>query len=244
MQRLKGECVDTQYVVHDAEVPTGVAFIMVDALGENSIVVADGANGRLSLSDIEQAMPAISGADVLLAQLESPLDAVAYAIQLARRSGALVMLNPAPGQPLDPALLCNIDILTPNRLEAEMITGMKISDDSSLRAVAKRILDFGIQHAIITLGSRGVMWATGGNVELLPAYRVDAIDSTGAGDVFSGSLAAFLAGGMAVKESVKMAIAAASISVTRLGAQQSAPRRSDVDAFISLAAHTAQQALI
>jgi len=233
LQRLKEEHVNTQYVIQDSEMSTGVAFILVDKHGENSIVVAAGANARLSPSDIEKAMPAISGARVLLAQLESPLDAVGSAIHLARRKGAVVMLNPAPAQPLEDALLCNVDIITPNRLEAEMITGMKISDEASLRSVARRILDFGIKHAIITLGPRGVIWATKDAVEVIPAYQVRAIDSTGAGDVFSGSLAAFLAEGMAVEESVRMAIASASISVTRIGAQVSAPLRSEVEAFIA-----------
>lgn len=233
LQRLKEEHVNTQYVIQDSETSTGVAFILVDKHGENSIVVAAGANARLSPSDIEKAMPAISGARVLLAQLESPLDAVGSAIHLARRKGAVVMLNPAPAQPLEDALLCNVDIITPNRLEAEMITGMKISDEASLRSVARRILDFGIKHAIITLGPRGVIWATKDAVEVIPAYQVRAIDSTGAGDVFSGSLAAFLAEGMAVEESVRMAIASASISVTRIGAQVSAPLRSEVEAFIA-----------
>jgi ribokinase len=233
LQRLKEEHVNTQYVIQDSETSTGVAFILVDKHGENSIVVAAGANARLSPSDIEKAMPAISGARVLLAQLESPLDAVGSAIHLARRKGAVVMLNPAPAQPLEDALLCNVDIITPNRLEAEMITGMKISDEASLRSVARRILGFGIKHAIITLGPRGVIWATKDAVEVIPAYQVRAIDSTGAGDVFSGSLAAFLAEGMAVEESVRMAIASASISVTRIGAQVSAPLRSEVEAFIA-----------
>jgi len=243
LQRLKEEHVNTQYVIQDGETSTGVAFILVDEHGENCIVVAAGANARLSPSDIEKASPAISRARVLLAQLESPLDAVESAIHLARRNGALVMLNPAPAQPLVDALLCNIDIITPNRLEAEMITGMKISDEATLRSVARRILDFGIQHAIITLGPKGVIWATKDAVELIPAYHVHAIDSTGAGDVLSGSLAAFLAEGMTVEESVRKAVASASMSVTRIGAQVSAPLRSEVEAFIARTAPSESETL-
>jgi ribokinase len=243
MQRLREEHVNTHYVINDSATSTGVAFIVVDELGENSIVVAEGANGRLRPSDIAQASLAIASARVLLAQLESPLDAVQAAIELAHRNGAIVMLNPAPAQPLGDILLRNVDIITPNRLEAEMITGMTISDDASLRAVAQRILGFGITHAIITLGQKGVLWASRNAVEVLPAYRVQATDSTGAGDVFSGSLAAFLAEGMTVEESLKMAIASASISVTRMGAQLSAPPRSEVEAFIAHYAHSETQAL-
>lgn len=232
MQHLRGEHVNTEYVVHDPGFATGVAFIVVDERGENSIVVAAGANGQLSPSDIDQAGDVISRARVLLVQLESPLPTVEYAVKIARRHGATVILNPAPGQPLGKEFLGDVDIITPNKLEAEMITGMKITDEASLRQVARAILDFGVEHVIVTLGPKGILYATRNAVELIPAYRVHVVDSTGAGDVFSGSLAAFLAGGMTVEESARMAIASASISVTRMGAQVSAPVRSEIEAFI------------
>lgn len=236
LRRLQEERISTEYVVQDAELPTGVAFIVVDQLGENSIVVAGGANGRLNPGDIERASPAISTAGVLLAQLESPLDAVHSAIRLAHRSGAVVVLNPAPGQSLERELLCDVDILTPNRLEAEMITGITIADDASLHSAAQRILDCGITHAIITLGRRGVLWATRNASEWISAYQVQAVDSTGAGDVFSGSLAAFLAEGRSIEDAVNMAVASASLSVTRMGAQKSAPFRSEIEDFVHCAA--------
>ena len=232
MQRLIEEHVNTQYVIRDPDASTGVAFIVVDEHGENSIVVATGANGRLVPSDIEKSEHAISTANVLLVQLESPLAAVQSAIQMARRNGATVILNPAPAQPLKSELLSNVDIITPNRLEAGMITGMKISDEASLRTVAQQILDYGVKHVIVTLGQAGILLATRNGMELIPAYKVHAVDSTGAGDVFSGSLAAFLAEGMTMEESTKMAIASASISVTRMGAQFSAPLRAEVESFM------------
>ena len=231
-QRLLLEHVDTQYVVHDREFSTGVAFIVVDEFGENSIVVASGANGRLSPIDIGKAEPAISTAAVLLVQLESPLAAVMSAIQMARRSGVAVILNPAPAQPLKRELLSSVDVITPNRLEAEMISGMKITDEASLRLIARQILEYGVKHVIITLGEGGILLAAKNVMDLIPAYKVQAVDSTGAGDVFSGSLAAFLAEGMSMEESARMAMASASISVTRMGAHLCAPPRSEVESFM------------
>jgi ribokinase len=232
MDRLRGERVNTDRVVYDQQASTGVAFIVVDERGENSIVVAGGANAHLVPSDIEAAGDAFDGAGVLLVQLESPLPAVQTAIRLARRAGALVLLNPAPGQPLAKEFLSGVDIITPNKLEAEMITGMKITDDSSLRAAARAILDCGVGHVIVTLGRRGIVSTTKSGAELIPAYPVSVVDSTGAGDVFSGALAAFLAGGIAVDEAARKAVAAASLSVTRMGAQFCAPIRPELDAFI------------
>jgi len=236
MERLAREQIDTRHVIQDPGCPTGVAFIVVDERGENSIVVASGANGLLGPSDIEKAYETIAGAGVLLVQLESPLDAVRSAIHVARRNGVLVILNPAPAQPLESVLLRDVDILTPNRGEAEMIAQRPISDEASLRDVARAILDEGAQHVLITLGQKGVYAASKESMEFLPAYAVHAIDSTGAGDVFSGSLAAFLAEGMTVGESVRLAIAASSLSVTRMGTQAAAPVRSEIDAFFAHAA--------
>ncbi len=232
LQRLAVDRIDTRHVVHDTELSTGLAFIVVDERGENSIVVATGANGHLSPADIEQAHEAILAASVLLVQLESPLAAVQAAVRAARSNGAIVILNPAPAQPLTGALLRDVNILTPNKLEAEMITGMSISDDASLRRVAQHILDEGVDTVMITLGRRGVFIGGRDTMELTPAYKVRVVDSTGAGDVFSGSLAAFLAGGMTIGEAAKMAIASSSLSVTRMGAQFSAPLRSEVESFI------------
>lgn len=232
MQRLISEHINTQYVIHDPEFTTGVAFIVVDEHGENSIVVASGANGQLSPLDIEKAENAVSTANVLLVQLETPLAAVQSAVRMARSNGAVVILNPAPAQSLQSELLCDVDIITPNRLEAEMITGMRVSGEASLRIVARQILDYGVRHVIITLGQRGILSATNNAIELIPAYKVHAVDSTGAGDVFSGSLAAFLADGMTMEESTRMAIASASISVTRMGALLSAPLRAEIERFM------------
>jgi ribokinase len=231
--RLTAERIDTRYVLLDPDFPTGVAFIMVDSLGENSIVVASGANSRLSAADVEGASAAIRGASVLLVQLESPLEAVRAAVRIAHGCGSLVILNPAPVTALDNALLREVDIITPNALEAEMLTGVPISGTESLKAAAGALLGHGISRVLITLGSRGVFSATAESSGLIPAFKVGAVDSTGAGDVFNGALAAFLAGGTKVEDAIRKASGAAAIAVTRMGAQVSTPFRPEIEAFIS-----------
>jgi ribokinase len=232
LARLIDEDINTQHVLLDAHVPTGVAFIVVDEHGENSIVVASGANSRLTPVDIEKANDVIASARVLLIPLETPLDAIRSAVALAHRTDSLVILNPAPVQPLDEKLLSAIDILTPNSVEAEMLTGVKITDAASLRAASKRLLECGVGKVLITLGKRGVFFASAENEEWIPAFKVQAVDSTGAGDVFNGALAAFLAEGTTVELAIRKASAAAAIAVTRMGAQVSAPRRSEIEQFM------------
>ncbi|MFA5832899.1 MAG: ribokinase [Bacteroidota bacterium] len=241
IQRLSEERIDTRYVFHDTDVATGVAFIVVDERGENSIVVASGANARLHPADIEKAKEEISSAAVLLVQLESPLDAVLAAIKNAHRNGTIVILNPAPAQVLEASILKEIDIITPNKVEAEMLTGTKVTDEESMRTISKKFFDYGIKNVLITLGSKGIFAGLSGSMELIPAYQVRSIDSTGAGDVFSGSLAAFLSEGMSIEKGARMANASASISVTRMGAQNSAPRRTEIEKFI--ATHASSEAV-
>lgn len=229
---LREEGIDTRHVFLDPRVPTGVAFIILDEHGENSIVVASGANSCLTPSDIELAGDVIASAKVLLVQLESPLEAVRAAIAIAHRNGSLVILNPAPAQALDSELLREIDILTPNAVETEMLTGIKITGAESLCAASQKLLQLGVGRVLITLGNKGVFSASEGKTEWIPAFEVHAVDSTGAGDVFNGALAAFLAEGISVQEGARLACAAAAIAVTRMGAQASAPRRSEIEDFL------------
>ncbi len=231
--RLTAESIDTRYVYRDTEASTGVAFIVVDERGENSIVVASGANARLSPADITSAENEIASARVILVQLESPLEAVRAAIRTGRENGVTVVLNPAPAQSLEPSLLREVDIITPNKVEAEMLTGIKVTDEESMRAIVKKFFDFGIKNVLITLGSQGVYAGLPKTMELIPAFNVQPIDSTGAGDVFSGSLAAFLSEGMCIEKAATMAVASASLSVTRMGAQNSAPQRMEIEQFIA-----------
>lgn len=242
-QRLTEEGIDTTYITHDNDAATGVAFIVVDERGENSIVVASGANARLSSDDMRTAKKEISSAGVLLVQLESPLDAIQTAIHQCKENGTTVILNPAPAQSLEKKFLQEIDIITPNKVEAEMLTGIKITDEESLRSITKKFFEFGIKCVLITLGSKGVFVGLHDSMELIPSFKVRTIDSTGAGDVFSGSLAAFLSEGMSIDQSVRMANASASISVTRMGAQNSAPRRNEIELFMKEYASSEAEAM-
>lgn len=233
IQRLNDENIDTRFIFRDAELPTGVAFIVVDDKAENSIVVASGANAALSVEDIESVKTELLSADILLVQLESPVKTIKAAIEKAKENGATVILNPAPAQKLDHDLLANIDIITPNIVEAEMLTGIKVTNQESLQMIVNKFFEFGVKNVLITLGSKGYFAGFSNAMEHIPSFKVTSVDTTGAGDVFSGSLAAFLAEGISLEHSSRMANAAASISVTRLGAQNSAPRRSEVEAFIT-----------
>lgn len=233
IQKLLEEKINIKYIFQDNDVSTGVAFIVVDKQGENSIVVASGANARLNPADIEAAHEEISCANVLLVQLESPIEAIRKAIKIAHENGTTVILNPAPAQPLDRDLLHEIDIITPNKVEAEMITGIKVTDEESLRSIVKKFFQYGIRNVFITLGSKGVYAGISGMMSFIPAFKVKPVDSTGAGDIFSGSLAAFLSEGMPIEKAVNMASASASISITRLGAQNSAPFRIEIENFIA-----------
>lgn len=232
VKHLGTEGIHTEHILQDEECPTGMAFILVDEHGENSIVVASGANARLSPRDITLVKEEIGSAGVLLVQLECPLDAVRHAMEIASASQTLLIVNPAPAQHLDGSWFHGVDVITPNKIEAEMLSSSKITDRASLVDAARRIMQFGIPTVIITLGRQGVFLATEKQMTLIPAYAVTAVDSTGAGDVFSGSLAAFLAEGLPMDCAVRKAIASSSISVTRMGAQEAAPARSEIDDFM------------
>ena len=233
IKRLNEEHINTKYIYRDNELPTGVAFIVVDDKGENSIVVASGANANLSPTDIESASDEISSADILLIQLESPIESVYASIKSAHDNGVTVILNPAPAQELDNHILKYVDIITPNIVEAEMLTGIKVTDVNSLQSIVNRFFDYGINDVIITLGLKGYFGGAHDAMKIIPALNVAPIDTTGAGDVFSGSLAAFLSEGMTIEKAARMANAAASVSVTRLGAQDGAPKRVEIENFVA-----------
>lgn len=223
LQSLASEGVSTEFAVQDDEHPSGVALIIVDSQGENQITVAPGANARLSAQDVQAASDAIRGADILLLQLEIPLQAVRRAAHIAFQAGVRVMLNPAPAQPLEGSLLSKLYALTPNRSEAEFLTGMKLQDEDSIRQASLRLLEAGLQNAVLTLGSQGALVASKGITERITSRSVKAVDATAAGDAFNGALAFGLAQGWTLQESVRLANSAAALSVTRLGAQPSLP---------------------
>ena len=228
--------IDVSHVLRDRGEPSGTALIFVDHQGENSIAVASGANGRLSPADVQAAAGAIAEADVLIMQLETPLDTVGEASAIAARAGVRSILNPAPAQALDDELLRRISILTPNESEAEHLTGLAVNSDADAEEAANALIQKGVGVVLITLGARGVFVHGDGVHGLVPGFEVEAVDTTAAGDVFNGALAVALAEGSPLGEAVHFANAAAAISVTRLGDQPSAPSRQEIDAFLREAA--------
>jgi ribokinase len=221
------EGIDTSYIVRDDAVPSGIAMIFVDIRGENSIAVASGANAHLDIQDVDRARDAIVQADVVLVQLEIPLPAVRHALKVARKANVLTILNPAPGQKLDPDLLAMVSILTPNEHEVQMVAGILDRD-----AAVKNLLNVGIDAVLVTLGSAGVFWSSSQNAKVVPSFGVHAVDTTAAGDAFNGGLACALGQGLSMEEAIRYANAVAAISVTRMGAQPSLPSKDEVSAFL------------
>jgi ribokinase len=232
MKSLASDGVDHAFVLRDEEAPTGVALIVLDRAGQNSIVVAPGANGRLSPADVERAEAAIGGADVLLLQLESPVEAVLQAAKVARGEGVTVILNPAPARPLAEALLSLVDVLVPNQSEAALLAEMQVENLAEAQ-VAGRVLQRSIAGSVVvTLGEQGALLVQDAGAEVVSAYEVEAVDTTAAGDAFVAGLAVALAEGKALIEAVRCGNAAGALAVTRLGAQTSLPRRADVKRLV------------
>ncbi len=221
----EGLCTD--YVFTDVSEPSGVALIMVDAKGENCISVASGANGFLTPGDIEAARNEIEKAGLVLMQLETPVETVLCAAQWAAAKGVPVILNPAPACALPEALFNCLDTITPNETEAEQLTGIRVADEASAEAAAKALCAKGVKRVVITLGSKGAFVYSENQGTLVPAFKVQAVDTTAAGDVFNGAVAVALTEGFPLIKAVEFAAKAASVSVTRMGAQASAPRRAE-----------------
>jgi ribokinase len=212
--------------------PTGVALITVDDAGENQIIVASGSNMELSIEDVDRHEALFAEAGVVLLQLEIPLEAVIRSVALARRHGATVILNPAPACHLSASLLAQVDILTPNRIEAAQLAGLPTDGVPDATASAQTLLDRGVGAVVVTLGAEGVLIVTEEGERCIPAHSVHAIDTTGAGDAFNGALACALAEGRALDEAVQFANAAAAVAVTRLGAQVALPDRPELELFV------------
>jgi ribokinase len=231
-QALEGfmnDGLDTRFVGRVPNTASGIGLIFVDDRGENCIGVASGANDQMLPADIERARDAIASADVLLLQLEIPLATVEAAIRIASQSNVRVILNPAPALQIEPGLFKFLSVITPNEHEAEILTGEHLSDDASIIAAARSLRGRGVPDVVITLGPRGAMFSTGSAEGFVPGFTIKAVDSTAAGDVFNGALAVSLSEGQPLREAVLFANAAAALSVSRLGAQPSAPRRLEID---------------
>ncbi len=221
------------FVVRDPETPSGTALIFVDTEGENMIVVAPGANMKLSHADIDAAKAAIESAKVMILQLEVPLETVIYAAKMAKQSGITVILNPAPVRALPPELLENVDIIVANEVEVMILCGAKSVDTSTAASACRPLLEAGVAHVITTLGKDGAVVASQSAASKVRGFKVNAIDTTSAGDTFVGALACALTEGMALEDATHFANAAAALSATKVGAQQSMPTRAEVDEMLA-----------
>lgn len=226
----KKDRINTDHILIDSTKPTGVAVILVDATnGQNSIVVASGANNNLTINDIENIKEEIKTADIVLIQLEIPMDVVTFSLKLAKKYGVRTILNPAPAQSLNDELLKLVDIITPNETETQILTNIQLTDIQLIDKSAQILLNKVNEAVLITLGSKGVYYASkNGNSGLVPTNKVDAIDTTAAGDVFNGFLASELSKGSDLNHAIHIANMAAAISVTREGAQPSIPNLSEL----------------
>jgi ribokinase len=225
------EGISCDYITRDEHASSGVALIMVDARAENLIGVAPGANATLKPEHVEQAESAIRRAGVLIVQLEIPLETVEAAIHFARKHDVRVILNPAPARELPANMLQDV-MVTPNETEAAILTGLDTTTPTGIANAAKQLLEEGACQVVITLGEQGVLLATREQMEQVPAFQVQAVDTTAAGDAFNGGLAVALARGDDLPIAIRYASAVAALSVTRFGAQPSLPSRNEVAAFL------------
>lgn len=229
LESLRAEGIDISHTAQDPKLASGVALIIVDAGGENEIVVAMGANGAISREQIDSAMDAISSADAVLTQLEMPIDTVAYLAETADQMGRTLVLNPAPAQPIPDSVFACVDVLTPNLVELEMLSGMPVETVEEIEQAARSFLRKGVKAVVVTQGREGCLAVTPEEGWWTRALPADARDTVGAGDCFSGNLAVALAEGKTLREAARFATAAAGISVTRLGAQPSMPHRMEIE---------------
>jgi ribokinase len=225
------ENIKTDFIYSDPKHPSGVALITVDSQGENCIVVASGANAYLNPSDIDKASDEIENSDLVLMQLEIPIETVEYVAEMASKKGIKVILNPAPARALSDNLLKHLYIIIPNKSEAEILSGIKVSDIESAKQAADIISAKGVDIVVITLGSQGALIKEYNEYLFVEAFKVDALDTTAAGDTFCGAFCVGLSEGRSIPEAVKLAARAAAITVTRMGAQASIPYRSELSSL-------------
>lgn len=232
LETYRKEGIETRYISIDNNNVSGVALINVDAKGENTIVVASGANNLLDEEDVRKAEEEFAQAKIFLTQLETPLETIRFLSERLAAMGKKLILNPAPARPLPDELLVNIYMITPNESEAELLTGIRVCDVSSAREAAVQLRSRGVEVVIITLGNKGAYLHTDEISKIIPAPVVQAVDTTAAGDTFNGALAVALSEGMELAEAIVFANRCAAISVTREGAQAAIPYRKELS-FIS-----------
>ncbi|MBT3663061.1 MAG: ribokinase [Candidatus Marinimicrobia bacterium] len=233
LEKFSEEGIKTDFVIQDTENGTGVGMPLIDASGDNSIVIIPQANMALTVENIDKAESVIADSDVLILQCEVPMEANKRAAEIANKNDTLVILNPAPARKIPDTLLSLVDIITPNESEAEILTDMPTETNSQAMEAAHHLLSKGVETVILTLGSRGSLLLTEKMEKRIPAYLVDVIDTTAAGDAFCGALAAILSNGSIIEEAIKIANAAGALAVTKLGAEPSLPTKKDIDQLIN-----------
>jgi ribokinase len=234
LRNYREQGIDTSHVLFDDSLSSGVAPIFVDDSARNFIVIVPGANMGLSPADARAASALITAADILICQLEIPIETTLEALRIAKAAGVRTILNPAPAAPLPDELLRLADICAPNETETELLTGLPAGSPQEAEAAARRLLERGPGAVILTLGERGALLVDGkGAAEHVPAVPVEPLDPTGAGDAFIGSLAVFLGEGRPLRDAIRRANAVAALSVTRIGTQISFPQRAAADAFLA-----------
>lgn len=230
INQLKSDKVNTKYI-HREDCASGVAMITVDKNAENSIVVAPGANFKVLEKDIDKCIEAIDESDIVVLQLETPINTIKYALQKSKELGKYTILNPAPAVKLEDSIIENVDLLTPNETELEILSGVKIESEDDIKKAADVLIEKGVKELIVTLGSKGSLYINKDNTKLKKSYKVEAIDTTAAGDSYTGALAVAFAQDKNIDEAMDFASKVGALAVTKEGAQSSLPTMEDVNNF-------------
>jgi ribokinase len=229
---LQQDGVDISKIERFNDVSTGIAAITVDSDGQNCIVVTPGANYRFLAEHIHNIQETINDSNIIVAQLEIPLETVRHSLGLAKKLGKTTILNPAPAFNLDDEFLVCVDILIPNETELEHLSGVSISNETEIITAARILIQKGVKNVIVTLGEKGCIYVGSDRISTFPAYQVNVIDTTAAGDSFIGAIAVALSEGKTMEEAIHFAMAVAALTVTKMGAQSSLPYRNEVDALL------------
>ncbi len=231
IEGMKRDGLKTDGIEEVEGVSTGIASIVVDDSAHNSIIVVPGANFEIDESDLARHRRMYEESDIVVHQLETPLNVVEASLKLAKDLGKTTILNPAPAKELSDEMIANVDYLIPNETELELLSGMEVRDEEDVLKAAKVLMDKGVEKLVVTLGSKGAMYIDGNETKKVNAYKVDAVDTTAAGDSFIGGLATALANGKNFEEAMEFAARVGAITVTRRGAQTSLPTLEEVENF-------------
>jgi ribokinase len=231
---LRQDGVDISQIEQFEDCSTGIATITVDGVGNNCIVVTPGANYRFLAENVQRMKTVIDASDIVVTQLEIPVETVRYSLELAKKLGKTTILNPAPACALDDALLSRVDLLIPNETELEFLSGDPLHTEADIVAAARRLIDRGVKEVIVTLGEKGCIYVNFEGSRSFKAYQVDVVDTTAAGDSFIGGLAVALSEGKGIEAAISFAMAVAALAVTKKGAQSSLPYRDEVEEFLRL----------